>query len=78
MKAAHIQPLNALQIELLKMFARNVDNQDLQNIKAYLAHYFANKAMDEADNAWVQKGYVSEDEQKLMNDHHRAAKNKSE
>lgn len=51
------QPLSNLQQELLKLYASNVNEADLENIRRYLANYFANKAIKEADSLWDNKGY---------------------
>lgn len=53
-------PLSNIQQELLKLYSSNIDEADLLHIKKYLADYFANKAIREADNIWEQKGYTDE------------------
>lgn len=42
-------PLTNLQLELVKLFAQEVPEEDLRNIKQLIANYFAEKAMDMAD-----------------------------
>lgn len=54
------QPLSNLQQELLKLYASDIDEADLVNIKNYLAKYFSGKAIQEADKIWDQKGYTNE------------------
>jgi len=49
--------LSNLQLELLKLFAANIQEEDLLHIKHYLARYFAEKAIHEADAIWEEKGY---------------------
>jgi hypothetical protein len=49
------QPLSNLQLELLKLYARNVSEQDLVQIKLILGQYFADKASDLADKVWEEK-----------------------
>jgi len=51
------QPLSNLQLELLKLYARNVSEQDLVQIKLILGQYFADKASDLADKVWEKKSY---------------------
>jgi len=58
MSAAH--SLSNLQQELLKLYAANVSDADLQNIKHMLGKYFAEKAMAEADKVWDEKGYSAD------------------
>lgn len=53
-------PLSNLQQELLKLYSSNIDEADLLHIKKYLAKYFAEKAIAEADKVWEEKGYTNE------------------
>ncbi len=58
MSAAH--PLSNLQQELLKLYSTNITDADLAHIKNYLAKYFADKAIKEADKIWDEKKYSDE------------------
>ncbi|MBK7871371.1 MAG: hypothetical protein IPJ74_12205 [Saprospiraceae bacterium] len=49
MEATLQTPLSNLQLELLKLFAQNVAEEDLIAIRQLIARYFAEKAMDAAD-----------------------------
>jgi hypothetical protein len=49
--------LSNIQQELLKLYAADVPENDLLNIKRYLATYFAQKAIKEADKIWDEKNY---------------------
>jgi len=60
--------LSNIQQELLKLYAANIADTDLLNIKRYLAKYFASKAIDEADRIWEQKGYNNETMNKWLNE----------
>ncbi len=62
------QPFTNLQLELLKLYARRVPEQDLLEIKRLLAQYFMDKASDLADEIWDEKGLT---EEKLLNKHRR-------
>ena len=62
------QPLSNLQHELLKLYAANVNDADLQHIKSYLANYLANKAINEADNIWDNKGYSNKTMDQWLNE----------
>lgn len=57
-------PLTNLQLELLKLFAMDVKNEDLIEIKKRIAFYFASKAIALADSQWENI-----DEEKLLNSH---------
>lgn len=54
------QPFANLQLELLKLYARKVPEQDLLEIKTLLAQYFMHKATDLADKVWDEKGLTEE------------------
>lgn len=54
------QPLSNLQLELLKVFSRNVPDEDLMAIKALLSNYFAQKAANLADNVWEEEGFTED------------------
>jgi len=59
------QPLSNLQLELLRLFSQEVEEQDLHAIKQLIAKYFAEKAMDAADKVWDEKGWTEEDSHRL-------------
>jgi len=54
------KPLTNLQVELLKLFARNVPEDRLLAIKEMISDYLLDAARDEADKAWERKGYSEE------------------
>jgi predicted transcriptional regulator len=72
MSAAH--PLSNLQQELLKLYASNIEDADLLHIKRYLAKYFAEKAIKEADRIWDEKGYTNETMDQWLNDDDKSGK----
>lgn len=53
-------PLTNLQLELLKLFAQKVEDEDLIAIRNLIAQYFAAKAMRLADEIWEKKGWTDE------------------
>jgi len=65
------QPLTELQLELLKLFARDIEERDLIEIKELFTQYFANKAMDTADKVWEQNKWTEQDEVRFLNEHSR-------
>ncbi len=65
------QPLTNLQLELLNVFAREVDEKDLIEIKRFLINYFATKAMDMADSVWDKNQWTEKDEHRFLNEHSR-------
>ena len=60
-----------LQLELLKVFSRQVSDDDVKAIRKMLVNYFSEKAMNLADQAWDKNGWTEEDTMKLSNEHHR-------
>lgn len=54
------KPLTNLQLELLKLFSLDLSDEDLLEIRRLLAKYFAEKASDEMDRLWDEKGWTDE------------------
>jgi hypothetical protein len=52
--------LSNLQVELLQLFRFELDNAQLQEIKALLSAYFAQKATEEMDALFEEKGWGDE------------------
>lgn len=67
MTTAIRQPFNSLQLELLEMYARNISMQDLQRIKQMLSDFFAQKAIEEADRLWDERGYTQQTMEEWLN-----------
>ena len=51
------QNFSNIQLELLKLYATNIEDNELLDIKNYLAKYFAQKAVSRADAIWDVKGF---------------------
>ena len=62
------QPFSNIQLELLKLYASNISDEDLMAIKEAMAKHFFEKAKEAADKAWDEKGLT---EEKLLNTHRR-------
>ncbi len=54
------KPLSNIQQELLNLYEMDIDEKDLLHIKDYLAQFFLQKAIDEADKIWDVKNYSNE------------------
>lgn len=54
-----------LQLELLKVFSRQVSDDDVKAIRKMLVNYFAEKAMNLADEAWDKNGWTKKDTMRL-------------
>jgi len=61
------QPFTNLQLELLKVFAHKVSDDDLLQIKQMLADFFAKKTIESANKAWDEKGWTNDTVDELLN-----------
>lgn len=57
-----------LQQELLRLFAHQVDENDLLQIKDLIGKYFANRLSSMADDAWNQNQWTDQDMEDILND----------
>ena len=62
------KPLSNLQIELLQLYSQDVSEEDLIAIKRLLAKYFADRASDEMDMLWEERGWTNETMDKWLSD----------
>ena len=60
MISIHDKPLTNLQLELLKMYSIELPEEQLLEIRDLLARYFADKASDEMDRLWNERGWTNE------------------
>jgi hypothetical protein len=63
------QSLTPLQLELLKIFARDIPEADLIEIKKLLVQFFAQKAIDSADEVWEINSWTEEDDRRFLKEH---------
>lgn len=68
-------PLNNAQLEILKLFSRDLSEQDLLAIKRLLVRYLAEKATSLADKVWEEKGWTNEDMKRFAHTHMRTPYN---
>lgn len=52
-------PFSNIQLELLKLYSRNIPENDLMHIRLFLARYFAEKAIDEPQSIEGEKNNSS-------------------
>lgn len=50
-------PLSNVQLELMKMFSHDLNDDDLVSLKRTLANFFAEKASDEMDKLWDENNW---------------------
>ncbi|MCB0713223.1 MAG: hypothetical protein KDD67_12905 [Ignavibacteriae bacterium] len=67
------RPLNKGQLEILKLFTRDMDEADLLTIKRLIVYYLAEKATRMADEIWEEKGWTNEDMRRLIEAHMRTS-----
>lgn len=71
--SAHLPTkLSNIQVELLKLYAHNVSDNELQDIKKMLAEYFARKVDEEMDQLWEEKGWDEQTIESWKNEHLRS------
>ena len=64
-------PLSNMQIELLKLFSRDLEEKDLKEIKKLIVNYLSEKLSAKADKIWEEKNWSNEDMDKLIKTHMR-------
>lgn len=69
------QPLNSHQLEILKLFSRNLEDQDLIEIKRLIVKYLANKINNLVDDVWKDKKWDDTDAERLLQQHNRTPYN---
>lgn len=65
------KPMSNLQAELLKLYANDLDDNELKEIKAILGKHFAEKATDAMDKVWEEKSLSKQDMVNWTNEHSR-------
>ena len=68
------QPFTNVQLELLKVFSRNVSDEDLLELKDILANFFAEKLVKRANKVWDEEGWTDEDVDQILNTKMRKSK----
>lgn len=55
---ASVQPhaLSNVQMELIKLYSTNLNDNELLELKNMLVQHFSRKAINEADSLWEEKG----------------------
>ncbi len=71
MDSAQKLPLNDQQLEILKLFSRELDEEDLREIKRLIIGYLAQKVSHLADEAWEKNNWSDEDMDRLLEMHER-------
>lgn len=72
---SQINSLNQHQLEILKLFSRDLDDNDFLEIKRLIVKYLANKITEMADEIWDEKQWTNDDMEKLLKIHSRTPYN---
>lgn len=60
--------LSNVQQEILKLYATELLENELSELKIQLARFYAQKAIQAADKIWDEKGYSAADMDKWLNE----------
>lgn len=64
----HKTPFTNIQQELLRLYAHQVADTDLIEIKNLIGNYFAKRLSQMADVAWEKNNWSDEDMEAILND----------
>ena len=67
--------LNKNQLEILKLFSREMEEEDMVAIKRLIVRYLGEKITRMADKVWEEKGWTDEDMDRLLKEHKRTPYN---
>ena len=62
-------PLTNMQLELLKLFTRDIEETDLIEIKRMIVKHLGKKLAQKADKVWEEKQWTNDDMDNLFNMH---------
>jgi len=61
------KPLSNVQVELLKLFSKDISDQELMDLKNILIDFYAKKSIALADQVWNKKKLSDEKMDGLLN-----------
>ncbi len=64
-------PLSNIQIELLKLFSRDIEDKDIIEIKKLIVKYLAKKLTNHTDKIIEEKKWTDQDFERMLNTHMR-------
>lgn len=71
------QPFSKAQLELLKAFSHDLSDSDLAELRKLLAQFLAQRAIDEANRVWDEKGWTEVDADLMLQTKMRAKDRKT-
>lgn len=69
--SSQINNLNQQQLEILKLFSRELEPKDLIEIKRLIVRYLADKVTKAADEIWNENNWTDDDMERLLKTHKR-------
>jgi F0F1-type ATP synthase delta subunit len=60
------QPLSNVQLELLKTFSHQLSESEILDLRKVLAQFFAQRAIQIANEVWEEKGWGDEDVERML------------
>ncbi|AEE52787.1 hypothetical protein [Haliscomenobacter hydrossis] len=60
------QPLSNVQLELLKTFSHQLSESEILELRKILAQFFAQRAIQLANEAWDKKEWTDEDVDRML------------
>ncbi|HRF39122.1 MAG TPA: hypothetical protein PK198_10060 [Saprospiraceae bacterium] len=70
-----LNSLNKHQLEILKLFSRELDDNDLIEIKRLIVKYLDQKITKMADDIWEKNNWTDEDMERILKTHKRTPYN---
>ncbi|MBP8239114.1 MAG: hypothetical protein KAX50_04105 [Saprospiraceae bacterium] len=70
-----LNSLNKHQLEILKLFSRELEDNDLIEIKRLIVKYLDQKITKMADDIWEKNNWTDEDMERLLKTHKRTPYN---
>lgn len=61
-------PLSNVQHELLRIFSRDISEEDMEALKQHIGSFFLQRARDAADKVFIEKGYDASTIEKWLNE----------
>ncbi len=60
--------LTNIQLELLKLYSTDLDENDLTELKEQLAQFYSKKSIEQANKVWKEKNLTNDDMVNRLNE----------
>ena len=61
-------PLTNIQLELMKLYSTNLSEKDLDELKTVLSKFYADKAIEGANEIWDKRNLTDADMENWLNE----------